>query len=259
MVDLKASGVDAAVATAKQLQDQDHDFQPARALIGDVYMAANRPADAVKAYQDAMTAAPSEMLVGRLTGALLRSGQGDAAIKVLSDWIAQHPNDMVSTQQLADLDIAAKHFDDAVKNLQLVLATKPHDPVALNNLAWVYQQQGDKRAEATAHQAYILSPGGQTADTLGWILVSSRRRGEGRNAVASSRGPGGKRSSDPVSLCRCLERHRPEGRGGQAAERGRGEQGAIHGEGGRTKAARSARQDLRRGLDGVVAFLHSDR
>ena len=31
-------------------------------------------------------------------------------------------------------------IDEAVKNLQLVLDTKPHDPVALNNLAWVYQQ-----------------------------------------------------------------------------------------------------------------------
>ena len=65
MVDLKASGIDAAVSTAKQLQQQDRDFQPARALIGDVYMAANRPADAVSAYQEALAAAPSEMLVGR--------------------------------------------------------------------------------------------------------------------------------------------------------------------------------------------------
>ena len=38
-VDLKAGGVDAAVATAKQLQQQDRDFAPARALMGDVYMA----------------------------------------------------------------------------------------------------------------------------------------------------------------------------------------------------------------------------
>ena len=91
--------------------------------------------------------------------AFFYSGQGDAATKVLSDWIAKHPDDMVSIQQLADLNIASQHFDEAVKNLQLVLATKPHDPVALNNLAWVYQQQGDKRAEATAHEAYILSPG----------------------------------------------------------------------------------------------------
>ncbi len=59
-----------------------------------------------------------------------------------------------------------------MKHLQLVLSKKPHDPVALNNLAWVYQQQGDKRAEGLAQQAYILSPGGQTADTLGWILVT---------------------------------------------------------------------------------------
>jgi putative PEP-CTERM system TPR-repeat lipoprotein len=172
MVDLKAGGVDAAVATAKQLQEQDRDFQPARALIGDIYEAANRPADAVQAYQEALTAAPSQMLEARLVAALLRTGQGAAAMKAATDWIAQHPDDMVTLEQLADLQIMAKKYDDAVKNLLLVLAKKPHDPIALNNLAWVYSLQGDKRAEALAQQAYILSPGGQTADTLGWILVS---------------------------------------------------------------------------------------
>jgi cellulose synthase operon protein C len=197
MVDLKASGVETAVATAQQLQSQDRDFQPARALIGDVYMAANRTNDAVKAYQDALAAAPSEMLVGRLTGALLRSGQGDAAMKVLTDWIAQHPNDLTSIQQLADLDIAAQRYDVAVKHLQLVLNKKPHDPVALNNLAWVYQQQGDKRAEAIAQQAYILSPGGQTADTLGWILVSG---GDAAKGVTLLRQAAAQANNDPRIL-----------------------------------------------------------
>jgi cellulose synthase operon protein C len=190
MVDLKAAGVDAAVATAKQLQQQDRDFKAALALTGDVYMAANRPADAVRAYQDALAAAPSEMLVGRLDGALLRSGQVDAAIKVLSDWIAQHPDDVVATEQLADIFIATRRFDEAAKSLQRVLEKKPHDPLALNNLAWVYQQQGDKRAEGTAQKAYILSPGGQTADTLGWILVSGGNVTQGmpllRQAVAQA-------------------------------------------------------------------------
>jgi cellulose synthase operon protein C len=179
MVDLKASGVDAAVATAKQLQEQDRDFQQARALIGDIYMAANRPADAVRAYQDALAAAPSEMLVGRLDVALSRSGQSDAAIKMLSDWIAQHPVDVAATEQLAEIYIASRRYDEAVASLQRLLEKKPHDPVALNNLAWVYQQQGDKRAEGLAQQAYILSPGGQTADTLGWILVSSGNVAQG--------------------------------------------------------------------------------
>ncbi len=63
MVDLKASGVDAAVATARQLQQQDAGFPQARALVGDVYMAANRPADAAQAYQEALAAAPSELLM----------------------------------------------------------------------------------------------------------------------------------------------------------------------------------------------------
>ena len=179
MVDLKASGVDAALSTAKQLIEQDRDFQPARALVGDVYEAANRPADAIHAYQEALTAAPSQMLQARLIAAYIRTGQGAAAITAASDWVDKHPDDLVSLEQLADLEILAKKYDDAVKHLTLLLSKKPHDPIALNNLAWVYSLQGDKRAEALAQEAYILSPGGQTADTLGWILVSGGNAARG--------------------------------------------------------------------------------
>ncbi|HME26553.1 MAG TPA: XrtA/PEP-CTERM system TPR-repeat protein PrsT [Acetobacteraceae bacterium] len=197
MVDLKAAGVDAAIATAKQVQEQDRDFQQARALIGDVYMAANRPADAVRAYQDALAAAPSEIMVGRLNAALLRSGQSDAAIKVLSDWIVQHPADLLATEQLADIFIATRRYDEAVTTLQRVLDKKPHDAVALNNLAWLYQQQGDKRAQGLAQQAYILSPGGQTADTLGWILVSGGNVAQGMPLLRQAAAQAG---SDPRIL-----------------------------------------------------------
>ena len=197
MVDLKAGGVDAAIATANQLEQQDRSFQQARALVGDIYMAANRPADAVRAYQDALAKAPSDMLVGRLVVALLRSGQTDGAIKVLSDWIAQHPADLVIAQQLADIYIGTRRYDEAVTTLQRVLEKKPHDPVALNNLAWVYQQQGDKRAQGLAQQAYILSPGGQTADTLGWILVSSGNLAQGMPLLRQATAQAG---SDPRIL-----------------------------------------------------------
>ena len=179
MVDLRASGVDAAILTAKQLIDQDRDFLSARALIGDVYTAANRPADAIQAYQEAATSAPSQMLQARLITAYLHAAQGDAAIKSASDWTNKHPDDWVALEQLADLEIMARKYDDAVKHLTLLLSKKPHDPVALNNLAWVYSLQGDKRAEALAQKAYILSSGGQTADTLGWILISDGQTAQG--------------------------------------------------------------------------------
>ena len=110
---------------------------------------------------------------------------------MLSDWIAQHPDDVVATEQLAEQYSLRRAVSTKLpKSLQRVLEKKPHDPLALNNLAWVYQQQGDKRAEDMAQKAYILSPGGQTADTLGWILVSGGNVARGmpllRQAVAQA-------------------------------------------------------------------------
>jgi putative PEP-CTERM system TPR-repeat lipoprotein len=179
MIDLKATGVAAALATADQLQSQDLTFTEARALKGDVFLAANRPDDAAKAYADALAAAPSTMLLTRLVGAQLRAGHTDAAQSALKDWLAKNPKDLVALEQVAELDIAAGKLDDAAKHLQNILDVKPHEPIALNNLAWVYQQQNDPRAMDVARQAYLLAPGAQTADTLGWILTSAGKADTG--------------------------------------------------------------------------------
>jgi cellulose synthase operon protein C len=174
MVDLKSTGMDAALATADRLQSQDRDFPGIRALKGDIYLAANRPVDAVNAFSEANKANPSSLLVTRLAGALLRTGRAQEASTLLLDWLGKHPDDLIATEQLAEINIAINNWPEAVKYLSMLLKTKPHDPVALNNLAWVYQQQGkDKEAQALARQAYVLSPSPQTADTLGWILTTN--------------------------------------------------------------------------------------
>jgi cellulose synthase operon protein C len=198
MIDLKSTGMDAALATADRLQSQDRDFPAIRALKGDIYLAANRPADAVAAYTEANTASPSSLLVTRLAGALLRSGHADDATKLLLGWLEKHAGDMVVIEQVSEINIATGKFDDAAKYLELLLKQKPHDPVALNNLAWVYQQQGhDEKAQVLARQAYVLAPSPQTADTLGWILTSS---GDAKSGVALLR----QASSDGVSDPRIL-------------------------------------------------------
>jgi putative PEP-CTERM system TPR-repeat lipoprotein len=69
MIDLKSTGVEAALATADRLMGQDREFADLRALKGDLYLAANRPNDAVDAYQKEFQANPSSMLVTRLAGA----------------------------------------------------------------------------------------------------------------------------------------------------------------------------------------------
>jgi putative PEP-CTERM system TPR-repeat lipoprotein len=195
MIDLKSTGIEAALATADRLQSQDRDFAGIRALKGDIYLAANRPADAVTAYTEANKAAPSSLLVTRLAGALLRSGRAPDAKTMLVAWLGKHADDLVATEQAAELNIATGDMVDAAKYLELVLKKKPHDAVALNNLAWVYQQQGkDKQAEGLARQAYVLSPSPQTADTLGWILTTS---GNAKSGVALLRQASGAAASDP--------------------------------------------------------------
>jgi predicted Zn-dependent protease len=189
--------VDAALATADTLVSQDREFTAARALRGDVYLAANRPEDAIKAYADAMAAAPSIMLMIRLVGAQLRAGHADGAHKALTDWLATHPDDLIAQEQLAELDMSAQRLDDAAKHLQAILEKNPHDPIALNNLAWIYQQQHDARAMDLARQAYMLAPGPQTADTLGWILTTS---GKPDTGVLLLRQASAQASNDPRVL-----------------------------------------------------------
>ncbi|WP_158258191.1 XrtA/PEP-CTERM system TPR-repeat protein PrsT [Rhodopila globiformis] len=194
-IDLKATGLDAALASADQLQAQDQDFADARALKGDVYMMVNRPADAANAYAAAAKAAPSSLLTTREATALVKSGRADDAAKLLVAWLAKHPDDMTATKQASEVAISANRLDVAKTYLEQVLKTQPHDTVALNNLAWVLQHTGDMaRAEALGRQAYILAPGAQTADTLGWIMVSA---GDLRNGVMLLRQAATEAHGDP--------------------------------------------------------------
>lgn len=194
LIDLRATGVEAALATADRLVSQDRDFPMLRALRGDIYLAANRPADAITAFQEAQKAAPSPVLMARLVGALLRSGYGADAIKTLTEWSQKTPDDISALEQLSELYIAANDLTQAQKYLEQIVKQKPYESVALNNLAWVYQQKGDNRARPMARQAYVLAPGPQTADTLGWILVTS---GDATGGLALLRQAYAEAGSDP--------------------------------------------------------------
>jgi Flp pilus assembly protein TadD len=194
MIDLKATGVDAALATADRLASQDRDFPALRGLRGDIYLAANRTDDAVNAYAEALAAAPDGGIATRLAAAQLRNRKPEDAVKTLTDWLAGHPGDPTALEQLAEIQIALNHLPEAAGALEKLLAGKPHNAVALNNLAWVYQQQNDPRAQALARQAYVLSPGAQTADTLGWILTTG---GDPQAGAALLRQANAEATTDP--------------------------------------------------------------
>ena len=170
----RASGLDAALKLAETLRQDPANLPASQLLKGAVYLLAGRPADAEAAFAAELATTPFGALAIAEATALQAAGKADAARTQLTTWAASLPDPTVS-EFLASLDIQTRQFQAAASALQGVLAGRPDDVVALNNLAWVYQQLNDPRAEALAHRAYLLGPGAQTADTLGWILT---RRGK---------------------------------------------------------------------------------
>jgi len=173
LVENRTAGLPAALAKAEELRRNPANMPAAGVLKGDLLMAGQRYGDAASAFAEEMKAAPSTVLAMRQAAALVSGGGQEQASAVLRGWLAQHPDDMDATLMLAGLDINARRLQDAETRLQAVLAKRPNDPVALNNLAWVYQKRNNPEALVLARRAYLLAPSTESADTLGWLLVTT--------------------------------------------------------------------------------------
>ncbi len=192
---LKSAGLDAALTSAEQLSRDPTNLPIGAALKGDVYMGAGKFNEAAAAYLTEMRNTPSTPLLMRTVGALNAAGRSDQAAQLLRDWLQRQPSDATAAEALAGLDINARRFFDAETHLNVVLAARPSDPAALNNLAWVYQQRNDGRAQAVAQKAYLISPTPQSADTLGWILTTGGNAG---NALTLLRQAASQLAGDPT-------------------------------------------------------------
>ena len=178
-VDQRTDGLDSALRNAAVLAREPAQLPAARQLKGWLYMSVQRFADAASAYQAELDANPSTELAVATASALEADGRKADATHVLKGWLAGHPDDVTATQALASLDLQNRRFDEAERGLTAVLAKQPNDPTALNNLAWLYQRRSDPRARELANKAFLLAPGPQSADTLGWILVSQGSPADG--------------------------------------------------------------------------------
>ena len=187
------SRADAFAARSKTL--------PTLLLKGDLLMANRKFTEAAAAYAQARTVAgakpeDAESLVLHQASALLAAGDVAGSTKLLADWQAAHPNSVAATQMLAEADIVAGRLTDARTKLEAVLASNPNNPAALNNLAWILQQQGDyEKSRPLASRAYALAPTPQAADTLGWALVKT---GKAADALALLRQAAAGQPGDPT-------------------------------------------------------------
>jgi len=192
----KSGGMQAALTKIGQLSNDSAHLPTARLLEGDFYVSQKRFDDAVAAYQAALKASPNGPVSGTLTLKLAFSldaaGHHAQAEQALRSWVTQHPEDLNANQVLAGWDVAEHRLNDAEMELKRILAKRPNDAIALNNLAWVYEERGDPQARQLAQKAYLVMPSPQIADTLGTILAAQNDGQTGipllRQAVAQMPG-----------------------------------------------------------------------
>jgi len=176
----RANGLDAGLRLAEQLRGESANLPNSTVLKGDALMVAGRYGDAVDAFRFEYKATPSTPLLLRLANALSLNGKSDEATSLLREGLLRTPDEPDTAQMLGLLDVKAKRWDDAATHLTTVLSKRPTDPVAMNNLAWVYQVKGDPRARNLAQRAYLQAPTPETGDTLAWIMV---KQGDAKTAV----------------------------------------------------------------------------
>jgi putative PEP-CTERM system TPR-repeat lipoprotein len=175
LLDLREGRRDSAMSRLEALkQAHPHDASVA-VLEGEVAAHAGDYSSAAAAYDRAYRLSPSAGTALRSYRARTQARQPDAP-SLLEDWLRKHPGDESVRMVLAEAYMQSGKQSQAIAQYErLADNAKPH-PMALNNLAWLYQQNSDPRATEVAKRAYEAAPAVPAiADTYGWILVGSGR------------------------------------------------------------------------------------
>lgn len=165
-----------AVAVLRALQKSQPKQPAGFAAEGDLQVRLGKPALAIAPLQQAFTMTQQPQVLLKTVGAMRAAGRAADADALVAKWRKDHPDEPLGLMYAAEQNIAAKQYKAAIGQLESVLAKLPDNVMALNNLAWSYQQEKDKRALATAEKAHKLAGDNATImDTLGWILVEQNQ------------------------------------------------------------------------------------
>jgi putative PEP-CTERM system TPR-repeat lipoprotein len=142
-------------------------------ILGELRTAQRQHAEAAEAYKAAYAGKPSQRLAIRAWRADAAAGHADPTA-ILRNWIEQTPDDATVLTALGNWHLDHDEIETAQQHLEQAVEIDGTHALALNNLAWIYDETGDERALATAEQAYRLQPESPAiADTLGWIHLKS--------------------------------------------------------------------------------------
>ena len=172
-LEMRDKNYNSALKVADSLKKKQPKAAVGDMLRGDVYTQQKKYDAALKAYEDASKIEDTPVLAIRRYTVQRTGGNADLAYQSLETWLAGNDN-KVARNVLATSYLSDGKLDKAIEHTEKLLAGESDNPVLLNNLAWAYQQKGDKRAREFGEKALAIAPQSPAVmDTLGWILVQT--------------------------------------------------------------------------------------
>lgn len=169
---------------AKYLQKTQPDFPMGYILEGDSWILQQNPLRAHSSYSKAWAHQQTSKLATKLFSASRAILSFDDAIKPLTSWLSDNPDDTSIHLFLAVAFQSANRNDEAINEYEIALKLEPNNNTALNNLAWLYSLSGDSRALNLAERAYRTAPNNAgIQDTYGWILVQNKQAKKGLKLI----------------------------------------------------------------------------
>ena len=177
-LDLREGRREQALARLEQLESARGQDAAVALLEGDVAFALQSYEAAANAYAAAYKLTPSAVAAVRNYRAGAQA-HVETPAALLEAWLARQPADHAARMVYAEALSSGKP-KRAIEQYELLAAQGRPSAAVLNNLAWLYFEGGDPRAEETAKRAYDLAPADSAvADTYGWVLVRKGKAAEG--------------------------------------------------------------------------------
>jgi tetratricopeptide (TPR) repeat protein len=186
LMDLRANRGDAALRGAKELSARRPGDPRAAVLLGDVHMALGQSREAAGSYQRAFALRP-DLQIAAKESAAMRAARLPNPEAPLARWVAEQPHDIRARMLLAQAYQADGRRPQAIEQYERLATNAAVGFSVFNNLAWLYYEVGDERAEDTARRAMDLAADNPAVmDTYGWILTEKGNVAEGRDVLAQA-------------------------------------------------------------------------
>jgi putative PEP-CTERM system TPR-repeat lipoprotein len=174
LLDISARDYKTAFAVAQELRKSHPDTVYGDELAGDVYSAQGEYQQAADAYALAYDKEHSALLAKKLFKAHQNNGEHKAARQALTRWLNEEQGDLGARSLLAGSLQSQGKIAEAIEQYLYILERDRDNVSALNNIAWLYQEEGLPDGLKYAERAHELAPDRpEVTDTLGWLLVQN--------------------------------------------------------------------------------------